>query len=207
MTFCARMPRQRGARNGNRRKAPASIPRAPGRGRGTTAVIKRAQDVGNLTRPVTDNGQSLGIVPGSLLDWGSLQTMWGVYRLLSVKYTFIIGGEFDGTPAYPTLLVYHDLASLGAPNSLTEAMMKKGVSRLCFNASKSVGVKQFVPRVWTSNGFQNSLPAPSVWSQTATSFAPNFSSLALWGLNFNSTVGSAAIRLVIEMVIEFGEPI
>lgn len=188
-----------------KRNGTASIPRGPSVG--TVAVLRRALDSGLIGRAAADAGAQFGTVPGSLLDWGSLQVIWGRYRLLKVVDHFLVSGEFDGTPAYPTFLVYHDYMSAGAPASITEAMMKRGVRELSFNATTQHRTFEYVPMVWTSSAFATQLPAPSVHYQTATAFAPVFSSVAAWMLNYNTTVGSCPVRLVQEMVLEFSLPI
>ena len=169
-------------------------------------MIRRTFDAGLVARALADQGQQFGTVPSSLSDWASLQAVFARYRLLSVTNHFILSGEFDTTPAYPTLFVYHDFVSAGAPASLQDAMLKQGLKQLNFGSMNPVRSFRYVPNVWTSTGFQVQVPAPSVKYQTATGFAPVFSSSA-WALNYNTTVGSPAIRLVQEMIIEFSEPI
>lgn len=195
-----------GRRVNGKKPRRAGVPRAP-RSTGAVAVFKRALNAGNVARAVADQGQQWGTVPSSLLDWGSMQTVWGRYRLLSVTNHYILSGEFDTTPAYPTFFVYHDLVSAGAPTSLTEAIMKQGVKQLGFSATNPKRSFTYVPMVWTSSGFSTQVPAPSAYYQTATAFAPTFSSVSGWGLNYNTTVGSPTVVLVQEMVIEFSQPI
>lgn len=192
--------RMRGQKRGRKQR----VPRPLG---GTVAVIRRTLDAGNVSRGVSDQGQQFGTVPSSLLDWGSLQVLWGRYRVLSVTNHYILSGEFDTTPAYPTLFVYHDLVSSGAPTSLAEAMLKQGVKQLSFGANVAKRSFTYVPNVWTSSGFQTQVPAPSARYQTATAFAPVFTSVGAWGLNYNTTVGSPTIRLLQEMVLEFSLPV
>lgn len=174
---------------------------------GTVAVFRRTLNAGNVSRGPADQGQQFGTVPSSLLDWGSLQVVWGRYRLLKVTNHFILSGEFDTTPAYPTLFVYHDFVSSGAPVSLQEAMLKQGVKQLGFSAANPKRSFTYVPQVWTSSGFATQVPAPSIHYQTATAFAPVFSSVGCWGLNYNTTVGSPTIVLIQEMLIEFSLPV
>lgn len=196
----------KGRRQNGKRPRRVGVPRAP-KTPGTVAVFKRALDAGNVARPAADTGSQWGTVPSSLLDWGSLQTVWARYRLLSVTNHFILSGEFDTTPAYPTLFIYHDLVSAGAPTSLTEAMMKQGVKQLGFSATNPKRSFTYVPMVWTSTGFSTQVPSPSAYYQTATAFAPTFSSSSGWFLNYNTTVGTPSVRLIQEMVIEFSQPI
>lgn len=174
---------------------------------GTTAIIRRTLDAGNVVRPLNDGGSQFGTVPSSLLDWSSFQTVWGRYRLLSVTNHFILSGEFDATPAYPTFFVYHDLVSGGAPASLAEAMLKAGVKQLNFGSTAPKRSFTYVPNVWTSSGFSTQVPAPSARYQTASAFAPTFTSVSCWALNYNSSVGSPTIRLIQEMVLEFSLPV
>lgn len=196
----AKNGRMRGEKRGRKQR----IPRGPA---GTTAVIRRVYDAGNVIRGATDAGIQFGVVPGNLLDWASLQATWARYRLLSVTNHFILNGEFDTTPAYPTWFVYHDLVSAGAPTSIADAIIKAGVKQLNFGSTAPKRSFTFVPMVWTSAGFASQIPAPSARYSTATASAPAFSSCAAWALNYNSTVGTPAVRLVQEMILEFSEPV
>lgn len=189
---------------GQKRGRQQRVPRPLG---GTVAVIRRVLDAGIVSRGVSDQGQQFGTVPSGLLDWGSLQVMWGRYRVLSVTNHYILSGEFDTTPAYPTLFVYHDLVSSGAPLSLTEAMLKDGVRQLNFGSNAPKRSFTYHPMVWTSSGFSTQVPAASARYQTATAFAPTFTSVGAWGLNYNTTVGSPGIRLIQEMTLEFSLPV
>lgn len=198
--------RKNGRQSGRKRGRLQRVPR-PVSSAGTVAVIRRTLDAGNLARLVADSGYQFGTVPSSLLDWGSLQAMWGRYRLLSVTNHFILSGEFDTTPAYPTMFVYHDFVSSGAPASLAEAMLKQGVKQLNFGANCPKRSFTYHPMVWTSTGFQTQVPAASARYQTATAFAPTFTSCGAWGLNYNSAVGSPTIRLLQEMTLEFSLPL
>lgn len=202
------MGKSNGARrakgNGAARRKPR-VPRGPSAG--TVCVFKRTFNAGNIAKAVNDQGHQWGTVPSSLLDWGSLQVVWARYRLLRVTNHFIISGEFDTTPAYPTLFVYSDFVSAGAPLSLQEAMLKQGVKQLNFGSMAPKRSFTYVPNVWTSTGFQTQVPAPSIHYQTATAFAPTFSSCSGWALNYNSTTSAPNIVLIQEMLIEFSQPV
>jgi len=176
------------------------------RSAGTVAIIRRVLDAGTIVRGVTDSGSQFGVVPSNLSDWSQLQALWGMYRLLRVSNHFMIDGDFDTTPAYPTLWAYHDYASLGAPANLSQAFLKRGVKALSFNAANTKRTFSLVPMVWTSSTFATQVPSPQMWYQTASAFAPSFSSISVWGQNYNSTVGTPGLRLLQEMQIEFREP-
>lgn len=194
----ARGAKGRGGRRRQRVPRPLSA--------GTVCVFKRTLNAGNITKAVADQGYSWVTQPGSLLDWSSLQAVWARYRLLRVTNHYIISGEFDATPAYPTFFVYHDMVSAGAPSSIQEAMLKQGVKQLNFGSMAPKRSFTFVPNVWTSTGTQTQVPAPSAYYQTATAFAPTFTSCAGWGLNYNSSTAAPNILLVQEMLIEFSQP-
>jgi len=196
--------RGRKQRKVGKRGAVARVPRGPRAG--TVAVIRRVLDAGSMSKATSDQGYQFGVVPANLSDWGSLQVMWLRYRLLSVRYIFMTSGEYDTTPAYPTLWTFHDLVSAGAPVSLVQAYLKKGVRSLSFSATAQRRVFDVVPMVWTSSSFATQVPAPSIYYQTTSAFAPTFSSVAVWGQNYNSTTGAATIMVLQEMAIEFSEP-
>lgn len=172
---------------------------------GTVAVIRRVLEA-SQPRGVTDQGYQLGVVPGNLSDWSQLQALWARYRMLRTRFHFVQSGDYDGTPAYPTFWTYHDLVSAGAPTSLSQAFLKKGVKALSFNAANTKRTFDVVPMVWTSNAFITQVPSPQMYVQTAASYAPSFSSVAFWGLNYNTAVASCPITCLIEMMIEFSEP-
>lgn len=195
--------RRRGKKNGKR--AVTGLSRMPRAG-GTVAVIRRVLDAGVLSKAATDQGSALGVVPGNLSDWGSLQVMWLRYRLLKVRFIFMTSGEYDGTPAFPTLWVYHDFVSGGAPTALVQAYLKQGVRELSFNTTRQKNVFDFVPNVWTSSNFSTQVPAPQMKYQTTSAFAPTFSSIALWAQNYNTGTAAANITILQEMLIEFSEP-
>jgi len=173
---------------------------------GTVARIRRVLNAGNVVRGAADAGSQWGTVPSSLLDWASLQALFAQFRLLSVTNHYILSGEYDGTPAYPTFWVYHDFSSQGAPSSLQDAFVRQGVKALSFSATNTKRSFTYVPKVWTSSGFATQLPAPQVWGQTATAL-PVFSSVSGFTQNYNTTVGSPTIVLLQEMLLEFRQPL
>lgn len=174
---------------------------------GTVAVIRRVLAAGNIVKPATDAGGAFGTVPGNLLDWASFQATFARFRLLRCTNVYMVAGEFDTTPAYPTLWVYHDLVSAGAPASIADAFLKRGVRPLSFNATVQRRVFSYVPMVWTSTGFNTQVPAPQFCGQTASAFAPVFSSVGYWGQNYNTGTAAPTLMLLQEMLIEFSEPI
>lgn len=192
-------------RRGARRPRTVRVPRAIQNG--TVAVIRRVFNAGNVVKGAADAGNTWGTVPSNLSDWASLQALFGRYRLLKVVNHYMTSGEYDTTPAYPILWVYHDLASLGAPASLPDAFLKTGVRALTFTATRTKHSFPYIPMVWTSSGFQTQVPAPQLKYQTAAGFAPTFSSISAWAQNYNTAVGSANLLLLQEMVLEFSEPI
>jgi len=208
------MPRNGGARRARARAGRArvrplnvvSIPRSVGSA-GTVVQLRRTLDAGVLVKTVSDGGQQLGTVPSGLSDWAQLQAMFGRYRLLRVTNHFLVSGEFDATPAYPTLWVYHDQMSIGVPGSLTVAFLKQGVKPLSFGPTYQHRRFSYVPFVWTDTTFRTQVPAPQMAYQTATASAPSFSSVAMWGQNYNSTTSAANIMLLQEMLLEFSEPV
>lgn len=186
------------------RRAAARVPRGISSA-GTVAVIRRVLEA-SQPRGAVDQGYQLGVVPTNLSDFAQLQALWARYRLLRCRFHFVVSGDYDASPAYPTLWVYHDLVSAGAPTGLTQAFLKRGVKALTFNAANNKRSFDVVPNVWTSNAFLTQVPAPQMHVQTASSFAPTFSSIAFWGQNYNTAVASAPITVLIEMMLEFSEP-
>ncbi len=199
------MPRTQKQRRAVPRRRPARVPRAVSNG--TVAVLRRTFAAGNVARLAVDGGAQWGTVPSNLSDWSSLQGLFARYRLLRVVNHYVTNGEYDSSPAYATFWVYHDFMSVGAPTSLQDAFLKQGVRALRFSASQTKRSFSYVPMVWASSGFSTQLPAPQMHYQTATSFAPTFSSLAGWLQNYNTTIASPPVLLVQEMVIEFSEPV
>lgn len=171
------------------------------------SIVVRGLNAGNLVRPLSDGGGTLGIVPANVLDWGSLQVLFARFKLLKVDTHFTLSGEVDTTPAYPTLVVYHDMVNAGSPASLAEAYMKQGVKFLEFNASKAHHVVSYRPFVWLDNAFRTSKPSSEVDSSTATGNIPNFSSISYFGLNFNTGVGSPSINVTQVFTFAFSQPI
>lgn len=198
------MPRRKQAPRGKKARGATRVPRSVSTG--TVALIRRVFDAGSVVKPISDSGGQWGTVPGNLSDWASFQATFGRYRLLRVTNVYMVAGEFDSTPAYPTLWVYHDYLSLGAPANLTQAFLKQGVKSLSFNASVQRRSFTYVPMVWTSSGFQTQVPSPQFYAQTATAYAPNFSSVGYWGQNYNTTTGGATVMLLQEMLLEFSLP-
>lgn len=190
-----------------RRPAPRKRVPRPVSNNGTVARIRRVLDAGTVVKGAADAGSQWGTVPSSLSDWAQLQALFAQYRVLHVVNNYMLAGEFDASPAYPTLWVYHDLASVGAPANLSQAFLKKGVKSLEFNASHNRRSFRYVPMAWTSSGFQTQVPAPQLWGQTAAAFAPTFSSVSGWAQNYNTLTAAASIMLLQEMVIEFREPV
>lgn len=173
---------------------------------GTIVTIRRVFDAGNVVKALADSGGQFGTVPSNLSDWSALQALFARYRLLRVTNTFMISGEFDTTPAYPTIWIYHDLVSAGAPASLTQAYLKQGVKSLSFNATTSRRHFTYVPMVWSSSGFATQVPSPQMYYQTAGGFAPTFSSASYWAQNYNTTTGACNLMLLQEMLLEMSEP-
>lgn len=188
-----------------RRQRKTRIPRAVKTG--TTVVIRRVLNAGNIVKPAADGGGQWGTVPSNLSDWASFQATFARFRLLRVTNVYMLAGEFDATPALPTLWVYHDFLSLGAPASLEAAFLKAGVRSLSFNQTASRRSFTYVPYVWTSSGFSTQVPAPQFHGQTASAFAPTFSSVGYWGQNYNTVVAAPTLMLLQEMLVEFSEPV
>jgi len=197
------MARGRARRGAGPKKHKDSIPKQVA---GTTCVVRRVVNSA-VTRPAVDGGFQFGTVPANVVDWASFQAVFARYRLLHVTHHFVVGGEYDGTPAYPTLFIYHDLASVGAPANLGTAFLSAGVKALSFNASVNKRSFTFVPLAWTSAGFTSQVPAPRMYCQTSAAFAPTFSSCAAWALNYNNISNAASLTLLTEYVVEFSQPI
>ena len=170
------------------------------------SIVKRGLNAGNLPRPVTDGGGQLGFAPGSVLDWGSLQVLFQRFKLLRVDTHFTLSGELDTTPAYPTLILYHDKVSGGAPPTLGDAFIKEGVKMLEFNAGKLHHVVSCRPYVWLDNAFKTQKLSSEVDSSTATASIPSFSSLSYFALNYNTTVGSPSINVTQVFTFAFSAP-
>lgn len=205
--ICAMAQRKgRPGRKVGRSKRTVRLPRQVGSS-GTVARIRRVLDAGNVVKGATDSGGQWGTVPSNLNDWASFQATFARYRLLRVTNVYMISGEFDATPAYPTLWVYHDFMSTGAPANLVQAFLKQGVKSLSFNATTSRRAFSYVPMVWTSSGFQTQVPAPQFYAQTAAAFAPSYSSVGYWAQNYNTGTAAANLMLLQEMLIEFSLPV
>lgn len=210
LILASRMPKGSMPKRAGRRRAEGKrkvrVPRSVGSA-GTVVSIRRVYDAGTVVKALGDGGGQWGTVPSNLSDWASFQATFARYRLLRVTNVYMVSGEFDATPAFPTLWVYHDYMSTGAPANLSQAFLKQGVKSLSFNATTQRRSFTYVPMVWTSSGFQTQVPAPQLYAQTAAAFAPSFSSVGYWAQNYNTTTAACNIMLLQEMLLEFSLPV
>lgn len=196
------------------KRSKRSIP-TPRRVGGTLVTkLKRCHNAGDAARIATDQGHSFNFTPTTLLDWSALQTLFGQFKVTKVAANFILRGEMDTTPSYPTFIVYEDKTVTGGPAIITDAMQKEPRATLTFGPDKTTGKFTYVPKVFPgatggTGSFAVQLPASSVWMPTAFTggAAPVFTGLAFWGASYNTTINSPIIQLVWEAWMEFRYPI
>lgn len=175
--------------------------------------VKRSHNAGDVARIASDTGHRFPLDPGTLLDWTSLIAVFGQFRVMSVQANFVMRGELDATPSYPTFIVYHDLVRTAATPSIITEAFQKNHRILSFGPTKPTGKFRFIPMVFPNTsvtvGINNAaVPSPQFWCTSQPSaLLPLFSDIAFWGSSYNTTLASPIISLVWEIWLEFRYPV
>lgn len=201
-------------RKGQRQQRRKRAPRPRMIGGALVTRLKRCHNAGDAARIATDQGHSFACTPTTLLDWTSLQSLFGQFKIMRVTANFVMRGELDATPSYPTFICYEDRTVTGGPATITEAMQKEPRVSLNFGPDRTTGKFSYVPKVFPgatggTGSFAVQVPASTVWMPTSFGggAAPVFTGLAFWGASYNSTLASPIVQLVWEFWMEFRYPI
>lgn len=186
-------------RNGRRGR----IPRPLANG----CVVRRAYNYGNVPYPGggVDGGLQVGITPSAVLDYSSYAAVWKRFRVLTATVHFVQTGQNDTTPCFPTLYVYHDVVSSGAPATLLDALVQKGRRVLAFGSNTMHKSFTFRPLPWTDGTFVNTIAkADDYWLPVGG--AGPLTSAAVWMQAYNSGLQTPGLTIFVELTLHFDSP-
>jgi len=164
--------------------------------------IRRSYAQGLVARFAADQGTEVGVNPTLIDKYAAFADQWMFWKLNKVTFHFILDGAQPATAVYPTLVIYRDPVSVGAPASLTVAASAPDVKYITFGANSTHKTYSYVPKQQLST---YALYGPTQWVPT-TGATFVFSSIAFWAINYNTTVNTPQLYMVVDCDISWRTP-
>lgn len=194
------MPRRR--RRGGRPSARADGRLLPACTRGKSYKFVRSANIGPLTVPATDSIFTWNFALSDLPSASEFTNLFQEYRICKVVQTFTWAAAAGTTSvAYPTIFVADSTSGYTA-TGLNDIVQRR-YRRLCFNASKTIHSVAVKPAVRFDVGATTSNHGIMVspWLSSGNSSVVHAGIVAFLQ-DYNTTLGTGALRLVEEFHIE-----